>query len=153
MVDPRFVEVYEKHSTDLVGYATALVGPVDAWDVVSEAMLRVFSSGRFEHVREPRAYLFRTVHNEAARRTKRSALSAAKELLAPKPAPPDLQPNLDHLGVFAVLSVRERAVIYLTYWQDLPILEVADYLGINDGTVRRYLARARTKLRKELDHA
>ena len=48
------------------------------------------------------------------------------------------------------LSVQQRAVTYLTYWQDMSVAEVAEALGVGDGTVRRQLARARSRLRGAL---
>ena len=42
------------------------------------------------------------------------------------------------------LSVQQRAVTYLTYWQDYSVAQVAEALGVGDGTVRRqWLGRAR----------
>jgi RNA polymerase sigma-70 factor (ECF subfamily) len=49
------------------------------------------------------------------------------------------------------LSVRQRAVIVLTYWADLDPRTVAERLGISEGSVRRHLARARAHLREALD--
>ena len=69
MIDPRIVEAYEKHSTDLMFYATALIGPSEAEDVVADAMLRVFRTSNWDRVLEPRGYLFRCVLNEATRRS------------------------------------------------------------------------------------
>ncbi len=41
-------------------------------------------------------------------------------------------------------------MIYLTYWVDLAPAAVADLLDLSEGAVKRYLARARAKLREEL---
>jgi RNA polymerase sigma factor (sigma-70 family) len=49
------------------------------------------------------------------------------------------------------LSVRQRAVIVLSYWEQFTPRETAAYLGISEGSVRRHLARARSKLRRLLD--
>jgi RNA polymerase sigma factor (sigma-70 family) len=51
----------------------------------------------------------------------------------------------------AGLSVRQRAVVVLTYWADLDPRAVAERLGISEGSVRRHLARARARLREVLD--
>jgi len=48
------------------------------------------------------------------------------------------------------LSVRQRAVVYLTYWEDMTDEAVAVHLGISAGSVRRHLARARKHLRRVL---
>ena len=45
---------------------------------------------------------------------------------------------------------QQRAVTYLTYWHDLSVAQVAETLGVRDGTVRRQLARARSRLRGAL---
>jgi RNA polymerase sigma factor (sigma-70 family) len=49
------------------------------------------------------------------------------------------------------LSPQQRAVVFLTYWHDLDRATVAGMLAVSDGTVRRQLARAHRRLRKELD--
>ena len=55
------------------------------------------------------------------------------------------------LASLAALSPQQRAVVHLTYWEDLTPHAVAARLGVSDGTVRRQLARARKRLREVLD--
>ena len=55
------------------------------------------------------------------------------------------------LAAVAGLSVRQRAVVFLTYWEDLRPAETARRLGLGESTVHRYLARAEAKLRRLLD--
>lgn len=152
MVDPRFAEAYEKYCDELVVYATALTGATEAEDVVSEAMVRVLRSVDWDRVSSQRSYLFRCVFNEAASRGRRGGLRLVKEraaaLAGSESAP---LAGLDDLGVFAPLSVQERAVIYLTYWHDLTPAASAELLGVSEGAVKGYLARARKKLRKVLE--
>ena len=148
-IDPAAVEAYEKHASDLVTYATALVGPADAEDVVAEAMLAVFTKVRWASVREPRGYLFRCVLNQARMIERRRSLGRRKEATVPVRLIDEGEGSVD-LGLLAGLSVRERSVIYLTYWVDLAPADVADLLDLSEGAVKRYLARARAKLREEL---
>jgi RNA polymerase sigma factor (sigma-70 family) len=148
-VDPGAVEAYEKHASDLVTYATALVGPSEAEDVVAEAMLAVFTRARWSDVREPRGYLFRCVLNQARSTERRRAVGRRKESTIPVRAAVDGEEPAD-LGLLSMLSIRERSVIYLTYWVDLTPAAAADLLGLSEGAVKRYLARARAKLREEL---
>ena len=61
---------------------------------------------------------------------------------------PRLHPEV--LRAVAELSLQQRTVTYLAYWQDLPVSEIADTLAISEGAVRRHLARARSKLRRSL---
>ena len=48
------------------------------------------------------------------------------------------------------LSNRERTAFVLRNYQDLPIREIADSMGVAEGTVKSLLFRATQKLRKEL---
>ena len=44
----------------------------------------------------------------------------------------------------------QRSVLYLRYWEDLPIKEISLRLGKSEGTVKTYLYHARQKLRSLL---
>ena len=50
------------------------------------------------------------------------------------------------------LSPQQRAVVYLSYWHDYSPIQVAEMIGVSEGTVRRQLARARARLREVLGH-
>jgi RNA polymerase sigma factor (sigma-70 family) len=49
------------------------------------------------------------------------------------------------------LSPQQRAVVFLTYWNDLDNRTVAQLLGVSEGTVRKQLGRARERLRRVLE--
>ena len=53
----------------------------------------------------------------------------------------------DVLAALKRLSVRQRAVIHLTYWADLAPQQVADTIGTSLRTVERELTNARTRLK------
>jgi RNA polymerase sigma-70 factor (ECF subfamily) len=145
-------EIYRKHSEELTRFATGLVGPSNAADVVSEAVLKCLSSHQWATVTEKRAYLYRCVYNEAARfhRSSRRRKSREERSAAPELAPqPELRPEV--LAAVNLLSVRQRAVIVLTYWDDLAPSSIAQLLKISEGSVRRHLARARGRLKEVLD--
>lgn len=154
MIDSRLVVAYEKHAADLMAYAAALVGPGEAEDLLSDAMIRVFATARWDRVLDERGYLFRCVLNEARRQGRRRAMASIRVQRAPIFQPDRAPDRADTPGpgreLFRRLSPRERAVVFLTYWEDAAIAEVANTLAISDGAVRRYLARARTKLREDL---
>ncbi len=50
-------ETYQKHAEELGRFATVLVGPGGAEDLVSGAVLRAFSSPAWPTVTEPRGHL------------------------------------------------------------------------------------------------
>ncbi len=54
------------------------------------------------------------------------------------------------MAVMAVLSPQQRAAVFLTYWEDLDVRSVAELLGVSEGSVRKQLGRARSRLREVL---
>jgi hypothetical protein len=56
-------EIYRKHADELTRFATGLVGPSHAPDVVSEAVLRAMNSETWARAVDRRAYLIRCVYN------------------------------------------------------------------------------------------
>lgn len=145
-------EIYGKYADDLVRFATGLVGPTDAADVVADAVIRALSSGSWPGVRDHRAYLTRAVLNEARmhhrstlRRRAREAKASTADIVY------EAVPRPEVLAQVARLSLRQRAVVVLTYWDDLDQAAIAERLGISAGSVRRHLARAHVKLGRLLD--
>ena len=59
---------------------------------------------------------------------------------------------IDAHRALAQLSEQQRAVVYLTYWEDLASGRRSPVCSsVSDGTVRKQLARARDQLRRILD--
>ena len=145
-------EIYRKHADELTRFATGLVGPNHACDVVAEAVLRCMSSSHWAGVDEKRAYLFRSVYNEAAR-IRRVAIgrNSREERAARREALEEIELRPEILSAVSQLSIRQRAVIVLTYWSDLTPSSIAQLLDISEGSVRRHLARARSKLKEVLN--
>jgi RNA polymerase sigma-70 factor (ECF subfamily) len=143
-------ELYRQHADELVRYATVLVGPDDASEVVSDAVLGARHT-RWSTVENPRAYLFRCVHNRAMSQKRAEVRRLTRERTT---ARPDLaastDPSIDALRALDRLSTQQRAVVYLTYWEDMTPAAIADSLGIGEGSVRKQLARAREQLRTVL---
>lgn len=146
-------EVYRLHADELVRYATALVGPTDAPDVVVDAVLSAVGSPGWSAVGNQRAYLYRAVLNTCASLRRRDARRSVREARAGAVADPGASPDdasLDARRALAGLSPQQRAVVYLTYWDDLAPAQVAALLGVSEGSVRKQLARAREHLRRVL---
>jgi RNA polymerase sigma factor (sigma-70 family) len=150
--DRSNAEAYRAHAGELVRYATVLVGPTDAADVVADAVLGAFGSKAWPTVTNQRAYLYRAVYHRAldlrrgaARRHRREAVTASSDSVAGD------EPSLDAQRALAHLPAQQRAVVFLTYWADLTPAQAAELLDVSEGTVRKQLARARTTLRRVLD--
>jgi RNA polymerase sigma-70 factor (ECF subfamily) len=145
--------VYRSYSEELTRYATGLVGPFDAPDVVTDACLKAFETRSWPDVVDRRAYLFRTVLNVANDHHRRTLSRRLRETrVASRDEIPDPTGSIDVevLDAVARLSVQQRAAVFLTYWEDLSPEAVATRMGVSTGTVKRHLARARNRLGKLL---
>jgi RNA polymerase sigma factor (sigma-70 family) len=146
------VALYRRHADELIRYATALVGPTDAPDVVTDGVLAAFGSPGWGSVEHRRAYLYRSVLNRALTVRRSDERRQRRELAVALPAAtPAHESSIDAHRALAQLSPQQRAVVYLTYWDDLTPMQIADLLGVGEGTVRKQLARAREQLRRILD--
>lgn len=116
----EMVDTYRQHRHDLVRFATVLVGPDAAQDVVSSAVLRVLERDPAP-VERPKAYLYQAVANQARNHKRGESRRRSREERAPRTqveaAPTEPYPEVR--GAIERLSVRQRAVIYLSYWEDL----------------------------------
>ena len=80
----------------------------------------------------------------------RRRLRETRVALSSKIAEPTLKDPVIWNAVKA-LPVRQRAVIFLAYWEDQSVAAIATTLGISVGSVKRHLTRARQSLRGALD--
>lgn len=144
---------YRKWSDDLTRYATALVGPADAADLVGDAFSTLLARGEdhWETIGQPRGYLYRMVLNGARMAHRRRDRRERRELRwldgtghGELIAQPEVRAALGRL------TPQQRAVTFLTYWEDMTPTQVSHMLHVSEGTVKRQLARARTTLRQAL---
>ena len=140
--------IWRKHKEELIRYATVLVGADHSEDVLSTVVERVLRRhGSLSHLDDARPYLFRAVLNESRGRIRRRrAIPWEREFIE------------DHIGfrpdvaaAVGSLPERQRAAVYLTYWRDLPVSEVADLMGCRPSTVKRYLHLSRDRLKEVLE--
>lgn len=155
-------EQFEALSTQrypaLLAYATLLAGQrTVAEDLVHDALVTTFSRPRrLPTLGHAEAYVRRAILSrflDAHRR--RAALLRAFARVAEKPEQADASAGVDERdrvgAALAGLGPRERACVVLRYFEDLPLAEVADRLGIATGTAKRYLSDAAARLRETLD--
>lgn len=152
---PADAEIYRKYADELVRFASGLVGPSGAEDVVANAVLRAISGSQWSRVDNQRAYLYRAVLNEAHSQHRSTTRRLNREIRAFQRDVPNgvavsrsdtSNVDFDVLIALRRLSERQRAVIHLTYWADLPVTDIASLLGLPTRTVERELSRARTRL-------
>lgn len=141
-------QVYRSYADELTRYATGLVGPADAADVVTDACLKAFDSRGWPEVSNRRAYLYRTVLSVATDHHRSTLSRRLREMKASDcGVTQPVEIDVDVLSAVERLSVRQRAAVVLTYWADLPADAVAERMGVSTGSVKRHLARARKQLK------
>lgn len=133
-----------------------------AEDLVQETFLRVARRWhRVEAMDHPLAYARRILANLVFDGAKRRSRQRA-ELEAPggRPAEPadegaaralrGVDDQAEFRWALARLAPRERAVLVLRYWADLPVAEVAHILGCSEGTVKSTASRGAARLARVL---
>jgi RNA polymerase sigma-70 factor (ECF subfamily) len=149
-------EAYEKWADDLVGFATALIGPGDAADVVADAFVSLLEDGAgWSRAERPRSFLFGVVANRAKMRLRTSARRRGREQRAGGDGRTRHGADVgdgpgDARRLLGAVTIQQRTFLYLAYWEDWPVDEIAAHAEVTEGTVRKQLARARSKLREEL---
>lgn len=138
----------------LTRFATALVGPHDADDVVSAVVVRVLAKRPLTEIEKPEPYLMQAVMNEARSRHRgHRRRTAAVVRIGPGPTVRDTAEvaTTELTDVVMSLPQQQRAAIYLVYWCDFTPAEAAEVRGCEPATVRRYLHLARKKLERFID--
>lgn len=131
--------------------ATLMVGSAAvAEEVVQEAFVAV--GCRWSSLERPGAYLRTSVVNGCAQVLRRR--DAEGRALALRPPDPEVElPSrlIELRDALDRLSERQRIVVVLRYFVDLPDDEIADMVGVRPSTVRSLVRRALKVLRKELE--
>lgn len=151
--DASDAELYERLAPELIHFATTLVGPSGAEDLLAIGVLNALTSPRWAAIDNKRAYLYRCLVNEAHKQRRTTSRRLEREVRSVgRPsdgnAPGGLDPSV--LDALRQLTVRQRAVVYLTYWSDLTPKQVATALDSSLRTVERDLTNARTRLEELL---
>lgn len=147
--DDRFVAFYRDEYLPATRLGYLLTGcRATAEDLVQDAFLRL--QPRFDGIDHPRAYLRASLVNGARSQHRKRRRGETAIALLPRRAEGGLQAD-ELLDAVARLPYRERAVLVLRYYADLPEAEIAGVLGCRPNTVRTTAARALQKLRKEIE--
>jgi RNA polymerase sigma factor (sigma-70 family) len=154
----RMAELYQIHSQAALRLAFAVTGDEElAQDLVQEAFVRVF--GRFADRREPESferYLRTTILNLARTVWRKRAFERAFRRSSHGPEiSASADPTEKHAVWSALLRLpqRQRAALYLRYYEDLSEKQVADVLDLSVPAARSLLMRARKSLaEKARDH-
>ena len=158
-------ELFEALESPLLGYALQMAGELGvAEDIVQEAFMRL--QAQFQEVRQPRPWLYRTVHNLALnhRRQGRKIISlqaSTGENSASDVDPPDPQPlpdeqlaRLEGIGLVRLtletLDERSRQLIQLKFSEGLSYQQMSVRTGLKMGHIGYLLHHALKSMAQEL---
>ena len=156
--EAAFLRLFDEHHMPLFRFAYRLTGSVeDAEDIVQECFLALlrpecgFDAGRTSL----RVYLFGAVRNQAAKRFRRRENPTADPVPPPDLRSPEteaLRGELETSVARAVLGLPEtqREILILAHYEQRPLAEIAEIVGIELGAVKSRLQRARGALREML---
>ena len=148
--------LYAEHAVRLLGYAETITRNRDTGrDAVQEVFLRYFAERRYgNRVENPRAWLYRVLHNHLLDRLDRAAMKyevsaeGADEVLDEcVDAETRLEQNQTAQQIASRLTPRELDCLRLRV-EGLSYQEIAQVLGIRPGTVGALLPRVYAKLRE-----
>ena len=149
-MDLEFQTVVERYSAPLYRLAYSyLSSRQDAEDVLQEVFLKFLRRRPVFSAEEQRRAWLMTVTANQCRDLLRSPwrrrvgeLHEAQGLSAPEP---ETYPEV--AAALAQLPAKDRAVVYLFYYEQLPTKDIAAILRMTDSAVRTRLSRAREKLK------
>lgn len=152
--ESAFDELVAVRGPALRGYAYLLTGDATtAADLVQEALLRVFGRLRVgRDIEQLEGYLRRVILNLYVddRRRAKKWRETRHLLVEPDSQSEDLATTSTVRQALSDLSPKQRACVVLRYYEDLTVPEIADQLGCAEGTVKRHLADARSRLAAQL---
>jgi RNA polymerase sigma factor (sigma-70 family) len=149
----------------LLSYALRLTGDGGAAeDIVQEAFMRLHA--QFAEVREPRRWLYRTVHNLALNQRRQAGKTvalkprgeegapAANDTTDPQPLPDEQIARWEGIGLVRLslesLDKRSRELVRLKFNEELSYKEISARTGLNIGHVGYLLHHALKAVADEL---
>ena len=133
---------------------TYSLGRADAQDICQNVFLKLLQSDRsFDSEGETRAFIIRMTVNECKDVLKSGwrRRSVPLDELIEREVPFLPEENTGVLAAVQRLPVKYREAVYLYYYEGYNAEEIAAMVGAKPAAVRQRLARAREKLRKELE--
>ncbi|MEO3944243.1 RNA polymerase sigma factor [Gorillibacterium sp. CAU 1737] len=152
--DDRFTQNYEAYGTMLYRISLLTLGnTADAEEAVQETFVKLlYQAPAFRDPEHEKAWLIRVITNHCRSQRRgiwHSRVQRMENLEEWLPAV--RQPDRPILEQVMLLHRRYRIVLYLHYYEDYSVKEIADLLDIGESAVKMRLKRGRELLRLELE--
>jgi RNA polymerase sigma-70 factor (ECF subfamily) len=152
--EAAFLQLFDEHHLPLFRFAYRLTGSMaDAEDIVQECFLSLLRKGcTYDPKRTPiRTYLFGIVRNQSLKRLRKSSFG----LDGTAPLSPEsevLRNEMEDAVARAVMELPDiqKEVLVLAHYEQMPLAEIAQVLGVELGAAKSRLQRARASLKETL---
>lgn len=150
--DETFAQFMAGALPGLLRFGHVLTGdPVRAEELAQSALVQLYLRWGRRDLEQPYAYVRRSMVNAYTSWWRRSRRDAALPAGLDVPhSPPDYGERDAVLRALRLLPPKQRAVIVLRYYEDLPEAAIAEALGCSPGTVKSHASRALRTLRSSL---
>ncbi|SDL12493.1 RNA polymerase sigma factor, sigma-70 family [Catalinimonas alkaloidigena] len=160
--DTSFAQLFDRHYEELYTYALRFADETEvAEDCLQEVFITLWHArARLQDVRSVGAYLRASIRYKICAVMQQNARREGRlELLPPSPpcdSPEELLIRQERHAyqeqciqqLLCQLPKRQREVVYLRYFDDFSVQEIAQQLSINYQSVMNHLHRAMTRLRE-----
>lgn len=143
--------LYQREYQPMVRLARLLTGSLaTAEELVQDAFITLHQ--RADRIDNPGGYLRRTVVNNCYSHLRRADLERRKlQVVGNRPDHPELPTDLDETWrSLESLKPRQRTALVLRFYEDLSVADVAELMGVREGTVKSLVHRGLRQLEKEL---
>ncbi|MCI8539837.1 MAG: sigma-70 family RNA polymerase sigma factor [Oscillospiraceae bacterium] len=153
MTDAEFRQCAERYGDTIFRVAFhSLKNRADAEDVMQTVLLRLYECQKpFENEDHVKHWLIRVAVNESRKLLRsfwrRNRLSLDEQTDQPVFDQPE---QSDLFEAVMALPEKYRLAVYLYYYEDYPVRDIAEALHTNQSTVQTWLMRARQRLRDQL---
>ena len=150
--EARFRELYGRFARPVWGYLRRVTGDASvADDLLQDTFCRYLTAGPPDADADAtRGWLFRVASNLAMDHFRKQgrAPRGLDEVDEPRATPrvPDVLESRTLHETFARLAPRERAVLWLAYVEDASHRDIAEAVGVREGSVRVLVFRAKQRL-------
>lgn len=151
--EKEFLNIIDTHKDTIYRIALNYLGnPFDADDIVQEVFIELYESGKtFDSDDHIRYWLVRVAINRCKNTLKSfwwRKRTPIEEVT--KSVPFETKEQSELFAQVMGLPEKYRVVLYLFYYEEFSVKEIAELLHIKESAVTTRLARAREKLKSEL---
>jgi RNA polymerase sigma factor (sigma-70 family) len=143
-----FRAIFENHASFLMTHAVRILRDTPAAeDAVQETFASGFKSLKsFKGDSRLRTWFYRILYNHSLKQIRREnpAVPAGLKTFQDSSAVKSEQ-TLDVAGALDKLPEKDRSVLIMAYWDELPVSEIAKILGVTEGNAKVMLFRARKR--------